>query len=951
MLSLLLVSIFVYSFVSLRKPAVVQAAPSNTIVINELMYNPASDNDDDEYLELYNTTASPIDLENWCFTDGITLVTANPTDSSCFESGTTIAANGYLLVSPNPTQTNTAYGQTAAASYAGSKLSNGGETVTLQDNTATTINTITYDDAPPWPASPDGTGPSLELKDPSLDNNDPANWGASLSDGGTPKAINSITSADLPTISDVSQVTDASDSDTPTVTATISNEDTVELIYKVMFEAEVTIDMYDDGTNGDATPGDGIYTTQIPTQDAGELVRYKVSADNTNGTTTNPGTDDTINYYGYTVDYDVQEGALPVIDWYIADDDYTELINKAVDDDSYVDCVIVYGNTVVDNAQIRQKGNYSRGFSKKAYKVKLPKGIELTMPDISDYPLHEFHLNSDFPNGNEYIDTTLAWKVFEYAGFPTPQYQKVQIQKNGQFEGAYLLSDKYDKEWQTVHPEYSKGEIWDAWWEKELPKDDTDDSNRDEWRNKTLNLQGEELHKYIRDNYNMPNMINYMAVSFIIQHHDWTTQQNLISFRDTGNTNRWSVLPWDLDLTFTSTTANEPDARLDIDPHVTPDYLSEADRFFANAIWDDTELRQLYLRRTRTLLDEIYASGRINQWAEEAISEMQSTIDLDYAKWNDPQVAQDEIDGVISYITGLGLDPNDPEVIAAYYKERYGLDENVQPPPDPIDSIAPLSLNNMLYLKFTLGLPKWANTINTTYQALPTSLTGKQDIVINEFNYRPLGGSDHEYLEFFNPNDYAVDMSNWQVSGIGLTLPGGSVIPAKSYAIVVKNDSVSRQYYGGGVLVLSEYTGNLSNSGETLTLRRADSSIASSVTYTTNGDWSPLANGNGYSQALIRSAADETLPACWAPSANGGTPGATNTNFDQAWLNTHQDDCRDRDYSSASSSLADTGLNHRLITGLSLVITTTAGAWVYRTLYLHKTSEVYLSGIDRGRKR
>ena len=158
----------------------VYAASAGDVIINEIMYKPASNVDDDEFLELYNKTASPIDISNWCFTEGITLATANPTPPTCFEAGTTIAANGYLVVSPNPTQTNTAYGVTAAASYVGSTLSNGGETVTLVDDSASVINSVTYDDSAPWPTSPDGDGPSLELKDPNLDNTDGNNWGQAL---------------------------------------------------------------------------------------------------------------------------------------------------------------------------------------------------------------------------------------------------------------------------------------------------------------------------------------------------------------------------------------------------------------------------------------------------------------------------------------------------------------------------------------------------------------------------------------------------------------------------------------------------------------------------------------------------------------------------------------------------------------------------------------------------
>ena len=61
-------------------------ADSPAVIINEIMYHPESDIDFDEFIEIYNTTASPIDLTDWCFTDGVVL---------CFGPGTTIGANSY----------------------------------------------------------------------------------------------------------------------------------------------------------------------------------------------------------------------------------------------------------------------------------------------------------------------------------------------------------------------------------------------------------------------------------------------------------------------------------------------------------------------------------------------------------------------------------------------------------------------------------------------------------------------------------------------------------------------------------------------------------------------------------------------------------------------------------------------------------------------------------------
>ena len=139
---------------------------------------PRSGADGDEFLELYNTGASNVDLSGWSFS-GITLT---------FAAGTSIAAGGRLVVGKDAARFQLTYGFAPAAVYTGS-LSNGGETITLRDAGAATIDSVTYSDRDPWPTTTDGTGPSLELIDPAQDNNDPVNWAASVSLTGAARRV------------------------------------------------------------------------------------------------------------------------------------------------------------------------------------------------------------------------------------------------------------------------------------------------------------------------------------------------------------------------------------------------------------------------------------------------------------------------------------------------------------------------------------------------------------------------------------------------------------------------------------------------------------------------------------------------------------------------------------------------------------------------------------------
>jgi len=172
--------------------------PILDVVIDELMYHP-TDETEDEYIELYNPTASPIYLENsegsWRL-DGAVDYT--------FEGNTSIPAGGRLIiVSFDPTvelaRLNafaTAYNTgplTPAVDIAGpwsGNLSNNGERLALKKPEApdlpgdpvcwVIVDEVIYSDVSPWPEAADGTGYALQRisADQYHSGNDPGNWRA-----------------------------------------------------------------------------------------------------------------------------------------------------------------------------------------------------------------------------------------------------------------------------------------------------------------------------------------------------------------------------------------------------------------------------------------------------------------------------------------------------------------------------------------------------------------------------------------------------------------------------------------------------------------------------------------------------------------------------------------------------------------------------------------------------
>ncbi len=204
------------------------AAVPGDVVINELMYGPASENDGDEFLELYNKGSAPVDLSGWSFS-GITLT---------FAAGTTIAANGYLVVGKDAARYQSTYGGRADRDLHGLAVQRRrGNHASRRERSRDRHGHATTTSRP-WPGTSDEQGASLELIDATLDNSDYLNWaGSTAPSGATPRAANSVARTGLgPRITAVSASPTSPAVNQPvTVTATVTGQTSASVRYRIDF--------------------------------------------------------------------------------------------------------------------------------------------------------------------------------------------------------------------------------------------------------------------------------------------------------------------------------------------------------------------------------------------------------------------------------------------------------------------------------------------------------------------------------------------------------------------------------------------------------------------------------------------------------------------------------------------------------------------------------------------
>ena len=298
------------------------AAFTQSVMINEIMFHPSSENSREEYLELYNAGPTSVNLSGWSFTRGIQFT---------FPSNTFIKASGYLvLAGQRAAFTNKYPGVTnvlgdfvvmrvtnvITGTYTNfeNSLSNGRDRLTLEDSLGNVIDDLTYADEGDWAirqrglndggyqgwtwlARADGFGRSLELVNAALPNERGQNWAASSTVNGTPGVANSVASADAaPLVVDVGHTPLIPQStNTVVISARVIDESpvsAVRLFWRVNNGAPpafTSATMFDDGTHSDGAAGDGLWAASIPPQANLAIVEFYVEAvDDSNQTNTWP---------------------------------------------------------------------------------------------------------------------------------------------------------------------------------------------------------------------------------------------------------------------------------------------------------------------------------------------------------------------------------------------------------------------------------------------------------------------------------------------------------------------------------------------------------------------------------------------------------------------------------------------------------------------------------------
>ena len=471
----------------------------------------------------------------------------------------------------------------------------------------------------------------------------------------TPAAPNAQASGNGPRIFDATETATASDIATPiTVTARLQENLApvagAALHYRVMFEDEVTVPMVDDGTGGDQTPGDGIYSATIPggIAELGQMVRWAVIATDTEGAETrSPRFSDpegSPEYFGTVFVDPALETKLTVLHRFIERASLAEQRRGTR-------ASIYYNGEFYDNVFIRQRGGTAASWPKKSYKVDFNQGNHFRFRDGVPR-VDEINVNATYTD-KSYVRARLTAEFGNDAGTPSPETIHFRMHQNGEFFSIAYFVEQPDKDFLRRHNLDTLGALYKGPpganlnsvgpLEKKTNKETRDKDDLREFIDGIRLRDLDELEAFVFDNVDLPAQINFMAVVALTQNID-ASDKNYFIYRDTFGTGEWQMIPWDLDLTFgpnalnTDTIVHDADRNNAAASHVfigASPHLLHTGKFnrLIEAVVKTQRSKDMLLRRIRTLTDEFLATDYFFNRIDELTALLSEEVEEDRAEW------------------------------------------------------------------------------------------------------------------------------------------------------------------------------------------------------------------------------------------------------------------------------------------------------------------------------
>lgn len=627
----------------------------------------------------------------------------------------------------------------------------------------------------------------------------------------TPGALNGLGSTvPGPLISDVTHSPSIpSTTDVIVVTAKINPTfalvSEVKLNYRIMFGATNSIDMKDDGMSHDGNANDGIYGAEIPAvQFPGQMVRWFITAKDAN--------DNQSRWPLFTVSTDSEEYIGTIIE-------DTSIISQLSVMHLFVENVgasetragtrgsLFYLGEFYDNVVIRLRGQSSAGWAKKGFNIDFNRDHRFKYGN-DNRRVKDIKIMSNWGDKSR-VRNTLFYEMAAKAGCDGHFAFPIRVQRNSQFHAILdLMEDSDDLMLERLgrNPDGAFYKMYNnlsntGGVEKKTRKWEGYEDLQTLINNIDETIPLSNRVKYAYDNIEIPQSISYFTACALASHQDHG-HKNYYLYRNSDETGEWTILPWDVDLTWGR---NWTDAQGYLTDTLYQDNIlnfynlavqpskGNTNRFY-NLFFKHPEFRRMYLRRLRTIMDNLLQPP--NTPSEQLIIEakIRELMDL----MDPPGITNS--DAYLDYIKW------------GYWGTNFTMR-------DDANRIITIHLPGRRQWLFTSTSP------NVEGDKIPPSQPSYVPLRFLTVDYNPSScNQQEEFICITNPMPMEIDISGWRIDGaVQFTFKPGTVIVSNNVLYVSPNVKAfrSRAIAPTGrmcLYVVGPYQGQLSARGEKIRL-------------------------------------------------------------------------------------------------------------------------------------
>ena len=504
--------------------------------------------------------------------------------------------------------------------------------------------------------------------------------------------------------------------------------------------------------------------------------------------------------------------------------------------------------------------------------------------------------------------------------------ERCVVYANGQFWGIYSIREKVsDSDYTNFYYGQDKYNTqylmnWGWTWAQYGGNQAFTDWNEIHSYALSHNLAIQANYEHVADEIDVTSLVDYILINSFVVCTDWINWNTSWwrGINPEGTHKKWGYVLWDEDATFnhyinyTNVPNEEPDAEpcypegIYMDPEQHIDLL--------NKLLENDEFTQYYIARYMDLLNTAFLEDdmidllesiensiapempqHINRWGGN-IMEWQGNVQkiknfirdrIDYF----PEGLNSCYDLSGPYEITLEVEPAN----AGQIKFNSIIIENGEYPwtgnyHGGIDMLVEAVDNNAFdhwlidnHLVADLYSPDISlMLLQSDYITAVFSSYESTDVVINEINYNSADDFDpDDWVELYNPTNEDVDIGNWafkdEANDHVFTFPENTFLNSGEYIVLCKNSDSFIALFPDVVNFIGDLGFGLSGGGELIRLFDSIGYLVDSVEYDDTDPWPVEPDGVGPTLELIDPYLDNSLAENWMASEGYGSPGSVNT--------------------------------------------------------------------------